>query len=132
MKNFNEATRAEKDDITAGRVEKVLHATHEIFEATGGSTGEILEALMYAAHYVVVSESTTRTDFFETTAMLNRIHAQASEQRQTEKLTAQLAELADYREDTEYDDDFEAIVNEPEDKVDHESELEEVRPEVSE
>lgn len=116
MKKFHEATRAEKDDITAGRVEKVLHAAREAV-GEGASTGEVMEALMYAAHYVMVSESDTRVDFFETTAMMNRIHAQATGHRDTEKLTAQLAELADYREDTEYDDEIEA---------------EEVRPEVSE
>lgn len=122
MKKFYEATRAEKDDITAGRVEKVLHATREAV-GEGASTGEVLEALMYAAHYVMVSESTTtnRVDFFETTAMMNRIHGQATEQRQTEKLTAQLAELADYRED----ESFEEVEAE-------DAEEDAVRPEVSE
>jgi hypothetical protein len=85
-KNYEEMTRDEKDDVLTARVEFVLGAVAPKLEEEEASNEQVLEALLYAAHYVMVSGG-TGNDIYDTLSALNRLAINGTVDRAVEKAT---------------------------------------------
>lgn len=84
-KAYEEMTRDEKDDILTARVEFILGAVAPKLEEEEASNEQVLEALLYAAHYVMVSGG-TGNDIYDTLSALNRLAISGTVDRAVEKV----------------------------------------------
>lgn len=81
----NTLTRDEKDDLAASRVEHIMETVGPKFEEDAETIEDVLEALLYAAHYVNTNAN-PGIGIFDTLAKLNKIVVKATVEREVEKL----------------------------------------------